>query len=143
RNPEEVRVRFALSPTGNLHVGGALELLFSITHSPEDTYLERSTKESKNVVLQHLSWLGLDWDWDEGLGISGDYGPYQQSGRNYLYNHYAKKLLDSGHVYRCFCSNEVLHFSIYFYFYPALSPNLPALPTPQTNSSSNVWFSRS
>ncbi|KAF9593598.1 hypothetical protein IFM89_024249 [Coptis chinensis] len=73
----------------------------------EDTYLDRSTKESKNAVLQHLSWLGLDWDWDEGPGIGGDYGPYRQFGRNSLYNHYAKKLLDSGHVYRCFCSNEI------------------------------------
>ncbi|KAF9594300.1 hypothetical protein IFM89_029441 [Coptis chinensis] len=45
----------------------------------EDTDLERSTKESKNAFLQHLSWLGLDWDWDEGPGIGGDYGPYRQS----------------------------------------------------------------
>ncbi|KAF9614339.1 hypothetical protein IFM89_018092, partial [Coptis chinensis] len=73
----------------------------------EDTYLERSTKESKNDVLQHLSWLGLDWDWDEGPGIGGDYGPYRQFGRNSLYNHYAKKRLDFGNVYCCFCSNEI------------------------------------
>ncbi|KAF9590675.1 hypothetical protein IFM89_036167 [Coptis chinensis] len=48
----------------------------------EDTYLDRSTKESKNAVLQHLSWLGLDWDWDEGPGIGGDYGPYRHFGLN-------------------------------------------------------------
>lgn len=72
----------------------------------EDTDLERSTKESEEAVLQDLSWLGLDWD--EGPGIGGDYGPYRQSERNSLYKEHAQKLLESGHVYRCFCSNEEL-----------------------------------
>ncbi|XP_028770215.1 glutamate--tRNA ligase, chloroplastic/mitochondrial-like isoform X3 [Neltuma alba] len=72
----------------------------------EDTDLERSTKESEEAMLKDLSWLGLDWD--EGPGVGGDYGPYRQSERNYLYKHYADKLLQSGHVYRCFCSNEEL-----------------------------------
>lgn len=72
----------------------------------EDTDLERSTKKSEEAVLQDLSWLGLHWD--EGPGVGGDYGPYRQSERNSLYKQYADKLLESGHVYRCFCSNEEL-----------------------------------
>ncbi|KAF3434917.1 hypothetical protein FNV43_RR22004 [Rhamnella rubrinervis] len=112
----QVRVRFAPSPTGNLHVGGARTALFNYLFARskggkfvlriEDTDLERSTKESEEAVLQDLSWLGLDWD--EGPGVSGDYGPYRQSERNSLYKQYAEKLLEHGHVYRCFCSNEEL-----------------------------------
>ncbi|CAH9112213.1 unnamed protein product [Cuscuta epithymum] len=113
---EEVRVRFAPSPTGNLHVGGARTALFNYLFARskggkfilriEDTDLERSTKESEEAVLSDLSWLGLEWD--EGPGIGGSYGPYRQSERNALYKEYAEKLLQSGHVYRCFCSNEEL-----------------------------------
>ncbi|KAF5186321.1 Glutamate--trna ligase [Thalictrum thalictroides] len=113
---DEVRVRFAPSPTGNLHVGGARTALFNYLFARskggkfvlriEDTDLERSTKESENAVLQDLSWLGIDWD--EGPGIGGDYGPYRQSERNDLYKKFAEQLLNSGHVYRCFCSNEEL-----------------------------------
>ncbi|XP_010270569.1 PREDICTED: glutamate--tRNA ligase, chloroplastic/mitochondrial [Nelumbo nucifera] len=112
----EVRVRFAPSPTGNLHVGGARTALFNylFTRSKggkfvlriEDTDLERSTKESEEAMLQDLSWLGLQWN--EGPDIGGEYGPYRQSERNALYKQYAEKLLKSGHVYRCFCSNEEL-----------------------------------
>ncbi|XP_058743399.1 glutamate--tRNA ligase, chloroplastic/mitochondrial [Vicia villosa] len=111
-----VRVRFAPSPTGNLHVGGARTALFNYLFARskggkfvlriEDTDLERSTRESEEAVLRDLSWLGLDWD--EGPGVGGDYGPYRQSERNYLYKQYAEKLLQSGQVYRCFCSNEEL-----------------------------------
>ncbi|XP_030461350.1 glutamate--tRNA ligase, chloroplastic/mitochondrial [Syzygium oleosum] len=112
----QVRVRFAPSPTGNLHVGGARTALFNYLFARskggkfvlriEDTDLERSTKESEEAMLQDLSWLGLDWD--EGPGIGGDFGPYRQSERNSLYKEHAQKLLESGHVYRCFCSNEEL-----------------------------------
>ncbi|KAF5449139.1 hypothetical protein F2P56_029616 [Juglans regia] len=111
-----VRVRFAPSPTGNLHVGGARTALFNYLFARskggkfilriEDTDLERSTKESEEAVLRDLSWLGLDWD--EGPGVGGDYGPYRQSERNSLYKQSAEKLLESGQVYRCFCSNEEL-----------------------------------
>ncbi|XP_062081495.1 glutamate--tRNA ligase, chloroplastic/mitochondrial [Humulus lupulus] len=111
-----VRVRFAPSPTGNLHVGGARTALFNYLFARskggkfvlriEDTDLERSTKESEEAVLRDLSWLGLDWD--EGPGIGGDYGPYRQSERNLLYKQYAEKLLETGDVYRCFCSSEEL-----------------------------------
>ncbi|XP_068647534.1 glutamate--tRNA ligase, chloroplastic/mitochondrial [Aristolochia californica] len=111
-----VRVRFAPSPTGNLHVGGARTALFNYLFARsqggkfvlriEDTDLERSTRQSEEAVLQDLSWLGLDWD--EGPGVGGEFGPYRQSERNSLYKQCADKLLKSGHVYRCFCSNEEL-----------------------------------
>ncbi|OIW01070.1 hypothetical protein TanjilG_14253 [Lupinus angustifolius] len=113
---EPVRVRFAPSPTGNLHVGGARTALFNYLFARskggkfvlriEDTDLERSTRESEEAVLRDLSWLGLEWD--EGPGVGGDYGPYRQSERNSLYKQYAEKLRESGHVYCCFCSNEEL-----------------------------------
>ncbi|CAL9768169.1 unnamed protein product [Musa acuminata subsp. burmannicoides] len=112
----EVRVRFAPSPTGNLHVGGARTALFNYLFARsqggkfilriEDTDLERSTKKSEEAMLNDLSWLGLNWD--EGPSVGGDYGPYRQSERNSLYKEYAEKLLESGAVYRCFCSNEEL-----------------------------------
>ncbi|XP_059442191.1 glutamate--tRNA ligase, chloroplastic/mitochondrial [Corylus avellana] len=115
-NEGQVRVRFAPSPTGNLHVGGARTALFNYLFARskggkfvlriEDTDLERSTRESEEAVLRDLSWLGLDWD--EGPGVGGDYGPYRQSERNSLYKQFAEKLLESGHVYRCFCTNEEL-----------------------------------
>lgn len=111
-----VRVRFAPSPTGNLHVGGARTALFNYLFARstggkfilriEDTDLERSTKESEEVVLRDLAWLGLSWD--EGPDKGGSFGPYRQSERNTLYKEYAEKLLNSGHAYRCFCSNEEL-----------------------------------
>ncbi|KAL7118414.1 hypothetical protein ACP275_02G000200 [Erythranthe tilingii] len=113
---ESIRVRFAPSPTGNLHVGGARTALFNYLFARskggkfvlriEDTDLERSTKESEDALLRDLSWLGLDWD--EGPGVGGNYGPYRQSERNALYKQHADKLLQTSHVYRCFCSNEEL-----------------------------------
>lgn len=112
----EVRVRFAPSPTGNLHVGGARTALFNYLYAKsvggklilriEDTDLERSTKESEEAVIRDLQWLGLEWD--EGPGKDGEHGPYRQSERTHLYKEYAEKLLSSGHVYRCFCSDEEL-----------------------------------
>ncbi|KAG8057932.1 hypothetical protein GUJ93_ZPchr0002g25244 [Zizania palustris] len=111
-----VRVRFAPSPTGNLHVGGARTALFNYLFARsrggkfvlriEDTDLERSTKKSEEAVLSDLAWLGLDWD--EGVDVGGEFGPYRQSERNSLYKQYAEKLMESGAVYRCFCSNEDL-----------------------------------
>ncbi|CAN6813951.1 unnamed protein product [Brassica oleracea] len=117
---DPVRVRFAPSPTGNLHVGGARTALFNYLFARskggkfvlriEDTDLERSTRESEAAVLQDLEWLGLDWDEGKiaGPGVGGDFGPYRQSERNALYKQYAEKLLESGQVYRCFCSSEEL-----------------------------------
>ncbi|BAF07628.1 glutamate--tRNA ligase, chloroplastic/mitochondrial [Oryza sativa Japonica Group] len=111
-----VRVRFAPSPTGNLHVGGARTALFNYLFARskggkfvlriEDTDLERSTKKSEEAVLSDLAWLGLDWD--EGPDVGGEFGPYRQSERNSMYKQYAEKLMESGAVYQCFCSSEEL-----------------------------------
>jgi len=121
------RLRFAPSPTGSLHVGGARTALYNwllakkgqmefpnsdsgFVVRVEDTDLARSTKESEKSVLDDLQWLGLAWD----EGPSGDivdcsgYGPYRQSERNNIYIQAAEKLLQEGKAYRCFCTNEEL-----------------------------------
>lgn len=89
----EVRVRFAPSPTGNLHVGGARTALFNWLYAKhvggklilrvEDTDAARSTRESEEAVLTDLRWLGIAWD--EGPDCGGPYGPYRQSERKELY----------------------------------------------------------
>jgi glutamyl-tRNA synthetase len=111
-----VRVRFAPSPTGQLHVGNARTALFNwlLAHGKdgtfvlriEDTDAERSTRESEQSILEDLRWLGLDWD--EGPDVGGPHGPYRQSERLHLYTSYANELLASGHAYHCFCPAEVL-----------------------------------
>lgn len=113
---EEIRVRFAPSPTGYLHVGGARTALFNWLYARktggkfilriEDTDVERSTQESVDGLLQDLKWLGLNWD--EGPEVGGDYGPYYQSERTEIYKEYAMKLMETGHAYPCFCTEEVL-----------------------------------
>src|SRR6266496_2605695 len=107
-----MRLRFAPSPTGQLHVGNARTALFNwlLAHGKdgtfilriEDTDAERSTRESEEAILRDLRWLGLDWD--EGPDIGGPCGPYRQSERLHLYQSYAKELLASDHAYYCFCS---------------------------------------
>ena len=107
-----MRVRFAPSPTGQLHVGNARTALFNwlLAHGKdgtfilriEDTDAERSTRESEASILEDLRWLGLDWD--EGPDVGGAHGPYRQSERLHLYASYANELLNSGHAYHCFCS---------------------------------------
>jgi nondiscriminating glutamyl-tRNA synthetase len=107
-----VRVRFAPSPTGQLHVGNARTALFNWLLAQgkdgtfilriEDTDAERSTRESEASILDDLQWLGLDWD--EGPDVSGLHGPYRQSERLHLYASYANELLASAHAYHCFCS---------------------------------------
>ena len=107
-----MRVRFAPSPTGQLHVGNARTALFnwllargqggSFLLRVEDTDVERSTRESEESMLRDLRWLGLDWD--EGPDVGGAGGPYRQSERLHLYQSYAKELLASDHAYYCFCS---------------------------------------
>ena len=107
-----IRVRFAPSPTGQLHVGNARTALFNwlLAHGHdgtfilriEDTDTERSTKESEASILEDLRWLGLDWD--EGADIGGPHGPYRQSERLHLYASYANELIGSDHAYYCFCS---------------------------------------
>jgi glutamyl-tRNA synthetase len=107
-----VRVRFAPSPTGQLHVGNARTALFNwlLARSRggtfvlriEDTDAERSSRESERAILEDLRWLGLTWD--EGVEAGGDHGPYRQSERVHVYRAHAVELLSAGLAYRCFCS---------------------------------------
>ena len=114
--PPKVRVRFAPSPTGSLHVGGARTALFNwlfARHNHgtfilriEDTDQQRSTPEALAAIVDGLKWLDIDWD--EGPGVEGDYGPYNQMARIDIYRKEAERLLAGGHVYKCFCSPEEL-----------------------------------
>src|SRR5512142_716214 len=107
-----MRVRFAPSPTGHLHVGNARTALFNWLMAKgaggtfilriEDTDIERSTRESEASVLEDLRWLGLEWD--EGPDVGGPHGPYRQSERLHLYRSHADDLLARGLAYYCFCS---------------------------------------
>jgi nondiscriminating glutamyl-tRNA synthetase len=111
-----MRVRFAPSPTGHLHVGNARTALFNWLLARgaggtfivriEDTDVGRSTSESEAAILEDLRWLGLQWD--EGPDVGGPAGPYRQSERLSLYRTHAGRLLDAGRAYRCFCSAEKL-----------------------------------
>ena len=111
-----MRVRFAPSPTGQLHVGNARTALFNWLLARgkdgtfilriEDTDAERSTRESEVGILEDLRWLGLEWD--EGPDVGGLHGPYRQSERLHLYTSYANELLDAAHAYHCFCSPQKL-----------------------------------
>ncbi|MGB9893573.1 MAG: glutamate--tRNA ligase, partial [Candidatus Saccharicenans sp.] len=113
---EQIRVRFAPSPTGYIHVGNARTALFNWLFARqkggifvlrvEDTDIERSREEYERNLIQDLRWLGLDWD--EGPDLGGDYGPYRQSERLDLYHKYTQKLLEEGKAYYCFCSPEEL-----------------------------------
>ena len=111
-----MRLRFAPSPTGQLHVGNARTALFNWLLARghdgtyvlriEDTDTERSTKASEESILHDLRWLGLEWD--EGPDAGGGHGPYRQSERLHLYTSYANELLGGGHAYYCFCSAQKL-----------------------------------
>src|SRR3954468_2250777 len=111
-----MRVRFAPSPTGQLHVGNARTALFNWLLARgsgaafilriEDTDAERSTRESEAAIVRDLRWLGLDWD--EGPDIGGAHGPYRQSERLHLYQSYAKELLTAEAAYYCFCTTAQL-----------------------------------
>src|SRR3954471_2843423 len=111
-----MRVRFAPSPTGQLHVGNARTALFNWLLARggggtfllriEDTDVERSTAESEAAIVRDLRWLGLYWD--EGPDVGGPCGPYRQSERLHLYGSYAKELLQNDQAYYCFCSKEQL-----------------------------------
>lgn len=104
---DKPRVRFAPSPTGSLHIGGAHTALFNWLYARrnggsfilriEDTDMERSTKEYEQSILDGMRWMGLDWD--EGPDKGGDFGPYRQSERMHLYKKYAQQLLDEGKAY--------------------------------------------
>jgi glutamyl-tRNA synthetase len=103
----EVRVRFAPSPTGYLHIGGARTALFNWLFARhhggkfvlriEDTDMKRNTEEATAAIYEGLEWLSLNWD--EGPHVGGEFGPYLQSERTELYERYLKKLQDAGHIY--------------------------------------------
>ncbi|MBI4169868.1 MAG: glutamate--tRNA ligase [Acidobacteria bacterium] len=110
------RVRFAPSPTGDLHVGNARTALFNWLHARgrggtfilriEDTDAARSLPEHETGLMEDLRWLGLGWD--EGVDEGGDAGPYRQSERLELYRGKAEELIERGFAYPCFCSLERL-----------------------------------
>ena len=111
-----VRVRFAPSPTGSLHVGGARTALFNwllarktkgkFIIRVEDTDEARSTRASETSILNDLKWMKMNWD--EGPEVEGPHSPYRQSERKDIYKKFAEQLIADGKAYRCFCSEEEL-----------------------------------
>jgi glutamyl-tRNA synthetase len=114
--PEDVRVRFSPSPTGNPHVGLVRTALFNWAFARhyggtfvlriEDTDVARDSEESYLALLEAFHWLGLTWD--EGPEKGGDHGPYRQSLRHDIYTDVVQRLMDAGHAYHCYCSQEEL-----------------------------------
>jgi glutamyl-tRNA synthetase len=110
------RVRFAPSPTGYLHIGGARTALFNWLYARrhggvfvlriEDTDAERSSWEMVSGIVDGLRWLGLDWD--EGPDVGGPHGPYFQSQRQQMHQQAAERLVTDGHAYYCYCTPERL-----------------------------------
>ncbi len=116
---KKMKVRFAPSPTGPFHIGGARSALFNwllAKHEGgtflvriEDTDLDRSTKESEENIKDALRWLGINWD--EGIDVGGPNSPYRQSERLDIYRKYTKQLMDEGKAYYCYCTKEELEES--------------------------------
>ena len=110
------RLRFAPSPSGYLHIGGARTALFNwlwarrqggvFAIRVEDTDQERSSLESVSAILDAFRWLGMDWD--EGPEVGGAYGPYFQSERKPIYREHVERLIRDGKAYRCYCTKEIL-----------------------------------
>ena len=113
------KVRFAPSPTGPFHIGGARSALFNwlvarnkngkFLVRVEDTDLARSTRESEENIKAALNWLGLNWD--EGIDVGGENGPYRQTERLNIYHKEIQRLLDEGKAYYCYCTEEELEES--------------------------------
>jgi nondiscriminating glutamyl-tRNA synthetase len=114
REEKEIRTRYAPSPTGPFHIGGARTALFNYLFSKknngkfvlriEDTDKERSKREFETQLMGNLKWMGMNWD--EGPEMGGPHEPYRQSERNAIYKKYLEKLIEDGHAYHCFCSKE-------------------------------------
>lgn len=112
----EVRTRFAPSPTGDLHVGNIRTALFDWAYARhtggklifriEDTDRERVTDEYIARAVETMRWLGLHWD--EGPEVGGEYGPYLQSQRLDIYNEWARRFIEQGDAYKCYCTTEEL-----------------------------------
>jgi nondiscriminating glutamyl-tRNA synthetase len=113
---ERIRVRFAPSPTGLLHIGNVrtalYNKLFALQHNGvfilriEDTDVVRLDPVAEAAILEDMRWLGMEWD--EGPEAGGRYGPYRQSERREIYHQYAQRLLEAGQAYRCYCTPEEL-----------------------------------
>jgi len=113
---DNVRVRFAPSPTGHLHIGGARTAIYNWAFARhnrgtlvlriEDTDPERSTEENTQAIIRAMEFLGLDYD--EGPGVGGEFGPYYQTQRFDRYAEGLEQLKSDGHAYPCFCSSETL-----------------------------------
>lgn len=112
----EIRVRYAPSPTGHLHIGNARTALFNYLFARnqggkfiiriEDTDKKRNIEGGEQSQLKYLKWLGMDWD--ESVDVGGPYGPYRQSERNDIYQQYYNELLENGKAYKCYCTEEEL-----------------------------------
>ncbi len=112
----KVRVRFAPSPTGPLHIGGLRTAIFNFLFAKkhggdfilriEDTDQNRFVKGAEEYIIQSLEWLGIEPS--EGVGKSGQFGPYRQSDRKHIYKEYANQLIESGHAYYAFDTSEEL-----------------------------------
>lgn len=113
---QEIRVRYAPSPTGHLHIGNARTALFNYLFARhhggkfiiriEDTDLKRNVAGGEESQLRYLKWLGVDWD--ESIDVGGPYGPYRQTERLDIYDKAWHKLMADGRAYRCFCTEEEL-----------------------------------
>ncbi|MFC6334999.1 glutamate--tRNA ligase [Paenibacillus septentrionalis] len=113
---QEIRVRYAPSPTGHLHIGNARTALFNYLFARnlggkliiriEDTDVKRNVAGGEESQLKYLKWLGITWD--ESIDIGGEYGPYRQTERLDIYNKYWQDLIDRGLAYRCYCTEEEL-----------------------------------
>ncbi|WP_199426846.1 glutamate--tRNA ligase [Thermaerobacillus caldiproteolyticus] len=113
---QEVRVRYAPSPTGHLHIGGARTALFNYLFARhhngkfivriEDTDIERNVEGGEQSQLENLKWLGIEYD--ESIDKDGGYGPYRQTERLDIYRQYVNELLEKGYAYKCFCTPEEL-----------------------------------
>ncbi|MFT4415697.1 glutamate--tRNA ligase [Fredinandcohnia humi] len=109
-----IRVRYAPSPTGHLHIGNARTALFNYLFARnqggkfiiriEDTDKKRNIEGGEESQLKYLKWLGIDWD--ESTDVGGEYGPYRQSERNDIYKNYYEELLEKGLAYKCYCTEE-------------------------------------
>ncbi|ADF37052.1 glutamate--tRNA ligase [Priestia megaterium] len=112
----EVRVRYAPSPTGHLHIGNARTALFNYLFARnqngkfiiriEDTDQKRNIEGGEESQLRYLKWLGIEWD--ESIDVGGEYGPYRQSERTEIYQKYTEELLEKGLAYYCYCTSEEL-----------------------------------
>ncbi|MEH7887252.1 glutamate--tRNA ligase [Bacillus sp. JJ1609] len=112
----DIRVRYAPSPTGHLHIGNARTALFNYLYARnrggkfiiriEDTDKKRNIEGGEQSQLKYLQWLGIDWD--ESVDVGGEYGPYRQSERNHIYEKYNQELFEKGLAYKCYCTEEEL-----------------------------------